>query len=111
MKKIPIVRRACITMVFIGLLNMGVFLAIALRLGGDALNGKALNGHYYVYGYQPKTGHKGYTEVSEAAFRCSKWLGYSALFTWGLMMVAGVILGRAEKSKRPTIDALENRRS
>jgi hypothetical protein len=55
MKKMSIVRGACITMIFIGLLNMAVFLAIDLRLGGDALNGKASSGHYYVYGYQHKT--------------------------------------------------------
>ena len=94
-----IVRGACIAMISIGLLNMAVFLAIDLRLGGDALNGKASSGHCYVYGYQPKTGQKGYTEVSEATFRYSKWHGYSALVTWGLMMVAGLVLKRAEKSK------------
>jgi hypothetical protein len=99
MKKMSIIRGACITMTFIGLLNMAVFLAIDLRLGGDALNGKASSGHYYVYGYHPKTGQKGYTEVSEATFRYSKWHGYSALVTWGLMMVAGLVLKRAEKPK------------
>jgi hypothetical protein len=101
MKKMSIVRGACITMIFIGLLNMVVFLAIDLHLGGDALNGKASSGHYYVYGYQPKTGQKGYTEVSEATFRYSKWHGhgYSALVAWGLMLVAGAVLKRAEKSK------------
>jgi hypothetical protein len=66
MRKMSIVRGACITMIFIGLLNMAVFLAIDLRLGGDALNGKASSGHYYVYGYQPKTGQKGYTEVQRS---------------------------------------------
>ena len=99
MKKMSIVRCACIAIIFIGLLNMAVFLAIDLRLGGDALNGKASSGHYYVYGYQPKTGQKGYTEVSEATFRYSKWHGYSALVAWGLMMVAGMVLKWAEKSK------------
>jgi hypothetical protein len=99
MKKMSIVRGSCITMIFIGLLNLVVFLAIDLRLGGDALNGKASSGHYYLYGYQPKTGQKGYTEVSEAIFRYSKWHGYSALVTWGLMMVAGMVLKQAEKSK------------
>jgi len=99
MKKLSIVRGACITIILIGLLNMAVFVAIALRLGGDALNGKATSGHYYIYGYQPKTGHKGYMEVSESTFRYSKWHGYSALATWGLMMLAGMVLKRAEKSK------------
>ena len=99
MKKMSIVRGACITMIFIGLLNLAVFLAIDLRLGGDALNGKASSGRYYIYGYQPKTRQKGYTEVSEAVFRYSKWHGYSALVTWGLMMVAGVVLKRAGKIK------------
>jgi hypothetical protein len=52
-----------------------------------------------VYGHQPKTGQKGYTEVSEAAFRYGKWHGYSALVIWGLMMVAAMVLKGAEKSK------------
>ena len=99
MKKMSIVRRACLTIILIGLLNMAVWLTIVFRLGGDALNGKALGGHYYIYGYQPKTGQKGYTEVSETTFRYNKWHGYSALFTWGLMMVTVVVLNRAEKSK------------
>src|SRR2546422_10394998 len=99
MKKMSIVRGACITMVFIGLLNLVVFLAIDLRLGGDALNGKASSGHYSLYGYQPKTGQKGYTEVSEATFRYSRWHRYSALVAWRLMMVAGIVLERAVTSK------------
>jgi hypothetical protein len=99
MKKMSRVRGACITMIFIGLLNFAVFLAITWHLGGDALNGKASGGHYYVYGFQPKTGQKGYTEVSEAVFRYSKWHAYSALVTWGLMIVAGIVLKRAEESK------------
>jgi len=86
-------------MIFIGLLNMAVFLAIDLCLGGDPLNGKASSGHCYVYSYHPKNRQKGYKRVSESTFRYSKWHGYSALVTWGLMMVAGMVLKRAEKAK------------
>jgi hypothetical protein len=46
-----------------------------------------------------RLGQKGYREVSKLTFRYSKWHGYSALVTWGLMMVAGMVLKRAEKSK------------
>jgi hypothetical protein len=59
MKKMSIVRGACITMIFIGLLNMAVFLAIDLRLGGDALNGKASSGHYCIYGFNLRLDRKG----------------------------------------------------
>jgi hypothetical protein len=45
-------------MILIGLLNMAVFLAIDLCLGGDPLNGKASSGHCYVYSYHPKNRQK-----------------------------------------------------
>lgn len=96
MKKMSIVRGACITMIFIGLLNFAVFLAISWHLGGDALNGKASGGHYYVYGFQPKTRQKEYTEISEAVFRYSKWHEYSVPVTWSLVIVAGMVLKHAE---------------
>lgn len=44
MKKMLIVRRACITMILVGLLNSAIFLAMTWHLGGDALNGKSFRG-------------------------------------------------------------------
>jgi hypothetical protein len=87
-----ILRGACLAITLVGLLNMGAFVVISWRMGGDALNGQAVGGHYYLWGYQPKTGHKEYTEVSESTFRYSKWLGCSFLFTFGLMVVANLVL-------------------
>jgi hypothetical protein len=104
MKKTSIVRHVCIAMLFVGLLNSAIFLAMTWHLGGDALNGKASGGHYYLYGFQPKTGQKGYSEVSEAVFRYSQWHAYSFLVTWGLMIMAGVVLKQVEKSNCPATE-------
>jgi hypothetical protein len=46
--------------------NFIAFVAIAMYLGGDALNGKIENGHYYL------ANHGIYTEVSHTIFIYSK---------------------------------------
>ena len=91
------VRITSLLMIVIGLLNFLVFVAISLYLGGDAVNGKAEGGHYYLYGYGLRTGLKGYTEVTEQVFNYSKWHVYSIFITWPLVMVGGVVGNRIQK--------------
>ena len=49
--------------IVVGFINFFWFFAESAALGGDALNGYARDGHYYV------ASHGSYTEVSEAAGR------------------------------------------
>jgi hypothetical protein len=53
------------------ILNFVVFIAIASHIGGDAVNGKAEGGHYYVFGEDTQDGEKVYTEVSETVYNCA----------------------------------------
>lgn len=70
------------------LINFLTFLAMAQYLGGDALNGKVENGHYYLFGYIYHLHSKGHTEVTEAVFTYSKWHCYSLLVGVLLCMIA-----------------------
>ena len=79
---------ACSVLTAVTLLNFVVFLIVAFHLGGDAVNGKVVGGHYYLFGLQHESGHKGYTEVSETVFNYSRWHVYSIFVTWPLMMAA-----------------------
>jgi hypothetical protein len=91
---------ACSVLTGVTLLNFVIFVVVALHLGGDAVNGKVEGGHYYLFGLQPESRHKGYTEVSEAVFNYSRWHVYSIFVTWPLMMAAGLTQNRI--TKRPT---------
>jgi hypothetical protein len=81
------VRKVCIIAVIVGFLNFLLFLAGTFYLGGDAVNGKAEGGRYYLWGYHE--GKKGYTEVTQAVFDYSRWHVYSVMVTWPLMILAG----------------------
>ena len=87
--------KLCLTVVIVGLLNFILFLAGVFYLGGDAWNGKVEGQKYYVWGYHD--GHKGYTEVSQAAFDYSKWHVYSVMVTWPLAILAAIAAERAPR--------------
>jgi hypothetical protein len=59
---------------FLALVNFLVFVAVAVPLGGDALNGTVRDGHYYLMQ------HGRYTEVSRPVFI------YSAIHTLSLFV-------------------------
>jgi len=84
-----------------GLLNFFVFAAIAAYLGGDAVNGKIENGHYYLYGVRTEFGHKVYTEVTKRVFDYSRWHAYVMFSTWPLVMVAAFFERRARTRSNP----------
>jgi len=76
------------------IVNFVVFVAIAVPLGGDALNGMARDGHYYLMQ------HGIYTEVSRPVFIYSTIHTLSLFVTTPIGVVAGL---RARfRSKRPS---------
>jgi len=81
--------KACNTVIAIGMLNFLIFIAAAIYLGGDAVNGKVEGGRYYLFGARTESGRKVYTEVTEPVFTYSRWHVYSIFMTWPLVMAAG----------------------
>ena len=75
-------------------INFIVFMAIALYIGGDALNGKAESGHYYIFGYVYRSGIKGYTEVTRDLFTYSQWHSYSVMISVIPCMIAAFVRGK-----------------
>ena len=63
---------------WIAVVNFVVFVAIAIPLGGDAINGTARDGHYYL------VQHGIYTEVSRSVFI------YSTIHTLSLLVTQPV---------------------
>lgn len=77
------------------LFNWMAWFAITFAIGGDAISGKAANGHYYV------SSHGVLTEVSAAMFAFSRWHTYA---TWGsvaVCTVCGFLWKRRPKPMRP----------
>ena len=63
------------------LLNLAIYIAVALALGGDAINGHADSGRYYL------AMHRGLTEVSARVFEFSRWYTYFLWFHFGIALV------------------------
>lgn len=83
------------SLVAIGILNFACYVAISLALGGDAVNGKIENGHFYL----GEHGH--FTEVSSSVYGYSRIHTHSVWITHPLAFVGGFLLYREEqKSKR-----------
>jgi hypothetical protein len=76
---------------FGGLANFAAFMVGAIYLGGDALNGKAVDGHYFL------STHAHLTEVSRTAFTYSEWHGRSVFITYPLGVLCGWLLSRDVK--------------
>lgn len=69
-------------LVLLTLVNFVVFVLVAQLIGGDALNGKIENGHFYLMQ------HGVYTEVSGWVFRYSELHVLSLLVLHPLAMIA-----------------------
>jgi hypothetical protein len=70
----------------VAVVNFITFVVLSLAWGGDALNGKAAGGRFYL-------GHKGrFVEVSEARWRASRAHAISVLITHPLAVVVGGLL-------------------
>jgi hypothetical protein len=68
------------------MLNFAIFFVVAQFIGGDAVNGFARDGHYYLN----NKGH--FTEVSRSVFMYSKWHVYSLFITHPLGIVSALLL-------------------
>lgn len=66
---------------YLAMANFVCFFAVAIYLGGDALNGKSENGHFYL------SSHGRLTEVSETVFRYSLLHGISVFLLIGLVLI------------------------
>jgi hypothetical protein len=82
--------KACIIVIAVGLLNFLIFVAGAIHLGGDAVNGEVEGGRYYLFGVRAESGRKVYVEVSKPVFTYSRRHVYSIFVIWPLVMVAGL---------------------
>ena len=69
-------------LVVLALINFLAFLFVALSIGGDAVNGYARDGRFFL------KNHGTVTEVSEAVFTYSKWHVYSLWVNFGAAFVA-----------------------
>ena len=76
-----------IVLVAVAILNFLSFVAISHRLGGDALNGKIENGHYYL------ASHGRFTEVSANVFAYSRFHTLSLFVTHliGMCAMGGLV--------------------
>jgi len=91
-------KNLCVLGIIIGAVNFFIYLSIADRLGGDAVNGRSENEHYFLASH----GHE--TQVSRAAFTFSRIHTYSVWITHPLAIASGVILFsliRRNESERP----------
>ena len=79
---------------FAALLNFAVFWVVAVRLGGDAVNGRRQDGHFYL------ASHGKYTEVSERVFTYSRLHTYSVWITHPLAFLAAYWGKRLEQQAR-----------
>jgi hypothetical protein len=79
-------QRALAALLALCSLNFMTFMIGIQVLGGDALNGYAKNGHFYL------KNHAQITEVSESVYNYSLWHGRSIFLTHPLAMLAAGIL-------------------
>lgn len=77
--------RICESISGIAILNFLLFFVIAWLIGGDAVNGKAEGGHYYL------ANHGQLTEVSYFVYMYSKLHVYSVFITLPLVVLASLL--------------------
>lgn len=74
-----------------GILNFLVFVVIAIAIGGDAVNGRIVDGHFYV------ANHGRLTEVSQAVYTYSLWHVRSIFVTHPLAILTGYLAQRERR--------------
>ena len=73
---------------------IAIFFVVAMFIGGDAVNGFARDGHYYL----SNKGHL--TEVGQSLFMYSKWHVYSLLVTHPLGLICGLLLYKTSVGRK-----------
>ncbi|MEW6640190.1 MAG: hypothetical protein AB1586_06765 [Pseudomonadota bacterium] len=86
--------RILMTTGVIGIVNFLSFVIVAVALGGDAVNGRIIDGHFYL------ANHGRLTEVSEAVYTYSLWHVRSVFVTQPLAMLAGYLVQREKKARK-----------
>jgi hypothetical protein len=86
-----IVRRALQFLFFLCFANFTVFFFVAIYIGGDAISGKEVDGHYFL------SNHGHLTEVSRAVFTYSLWHTRSVFVTHPLGFLSAWLLSRDQK--------------
>jgi hypothetical protein len=76
------------------LLNFVVFVIVASVIGGDAVSGKAVAGHFYL------GNHGRLTEVSEDVYNYSRWHVFSLFITHPLAALTGYLAKKEQKARR-----------
>ena len=86
--------RTCVVIFTLGLVNFALYFIGAIYLGGDAINGKIVDGHYFLMS------HGRYTEVSADISNYSKWHVYCTWVTHLLAFAAGFWYWRIKRAGR-----------
>jgi hypothetical protein len=84
-------RRAAKVAAVVCVVNFAAYVLIAALLGGDAINGRVAEGHYYLAMH----GHS--TEVSRGVFEYSRWHTYLLWTTFAIAIVLA-LFARTAKS-------------
>ena len=79
------------SLVLLGVLNFVAFWAIAVALGGDAINGKVEGGRYLLMN------NGRYTEVSREVWNYSRIHTISVFVTFPLIFVGGALAAAGER--------------
>lgn len=74
--------KVCEILFWVGFINFFLFMIVSVFLGGDALNGKIVEGHYYL------ASNGQLREVSSLVFTYSKIHVYSIFITHSLAAIA-----------------------
>ncbi len=78
----------------VAMINFIAFMIISVKIGGDAISGKAEQGHYYL------SEHGRETEVSYPVYLYSYIHTISVLITHPLALLAGFFLSKAKKTEK-----------
>ena len=95
MKLNPLPNWLVYTVGAIAIANFVAFILIAESIGGDALNGYAAQGHYFL------SNHGRLIEVSRVTFECSRWHTISLFVTHPLAIFVGWKWTQQKKAPQP----------
>jgi hypothetical protein len=77
--------RICLGLFLLAVVNFIAFNAVAMMIGGDALNGKIEGGHFFL------SDHGRLTEVSRSVFADSRWHAASIFLTHPVGILAALL--------------------
>ncbi len=89
----PTLQRICGIILIVASINFIAFMIITVKIGGDAISGRAEQGHYYV------SEHGRQTEVSYPVYLFSYIHTISVMITHPLGLLAIFFLSRIKKQK------------